>query len=240
VFSTGDIIGYPGNSGGPLCVQCTNGIYYPAAVYLGGTENAFVRSIDGDVADLINRANVTAYTGAIHVGGGVIPVSTCQGCSQFVPATYQMQLGPAAALAEGAGRLISQLTNKTYFTDTSQTYSLPAGTYTITFRPIPGYLTPANLILQLTAGEKAIVTDTYVAVAGGAAKFTSESLSGGLLQMALSAGAGQNYALERSINLVNWTPLTTNTVAAGGTVTFTDTPATNNSKAVFYRARLAP
>jgi len=29
--------GYPGMSGGPLCVQFTNDTYYPAAVYLGGS-----------------------------------------------------------------------------------------------------------------------------------------------------------------------------------------------------------
>jgi hypothetical protein len=71
-------------------------------------------------------------------------------------------------------------------------------------------------------------------------RFASESLSGNLLQLIFSAGAGQNYALDRSTNLILWTPLITNTVNAEGTITFTDTPGTNHSNSVFYRARLTP
>jgi len=72
------------------------------------------------------------------------------------------------------------------------------------------------------------------------ANFSSASLSGNQLQMVLSAGAGQQFALDRSINLSTWTALVTNTVPAGGTLNFTDTPSTNNSKSIFYRARLVP
>jgi len=50
-------------SAGPLCVQFTNDTLLPAAVYLGGSAQTIVRAIDGGVADLINRADVTANTG---------------------------------------------------------------------------------------------------------------------------------------------------------------------------------
>jgi hypothetical protein len=84
------------------------------------------------------------------------------------------------------------------------------------------------------------LTNGTLTVTSAAAKFTSASLSEGALRIVLAAGAGQNYALDRSTNLLEWTPLATNTVPAAGTLTFTDTPSTNNSKTVYYRARLAP
>jgi hypothetical protein len=73
------------------------------------------------------------------------------------------------------------------------------------------------------------------------ANFTSMELSGPVLQMVLSAEVGLNYALERSTNLLSkWTPLATNAVTLNGTINFSDTPGTNNSKSLFYRARLVP
>jgi MBG domain (YGX type)/Calx-beta domain/PKD domain len=73
VFSTTNILGYPGMSGGPLCVQYTNGTYYPAGIYLGGSGDARVREIDGEVAALINAADITSYTGTNNDSSGAAP-----------------------------------------------------------------------------------------------------------------------------------------------------------------------
>jgi len=202
-----------------------------AAGYLGGTGNAIVRAIDGEVADQINRANVTANTGANHVEGGVILISNGPIQPVLLPGYYQMELGPSAALVAAAGWLITQLTN------TALTFALPSGLYTIPFRPIPDYVTPPNLTLQVVGGATAIMNDSYVMAA---ASFSSASLGGNPLQMVFAAGAGQSYTLDWSTNLINWTHLITNTIPASGLLNFTDTPNTNNSKSIFYRARLAP
>ena len=80
VFVTTDIQSFPGNSGGPLCVL-TNGVYYPAAIYLGGVDEARVRAINGAVADLINRAEVSSFTGDNSTGGGVVILTAGSGSS---------------------------------------------------------------------------------------------------------------------------------------------------------------
>ena len=53
LYTTSQVRSYGGNSGGPLFVQSTNGSYYPAAIYLGGTNETVVRAIDGQVVDLL-------------------------------------------------------------------------------------------------------------------------------------------------------------------------------------------
>lgn len=55
------------------------------------------------------------------------------------------------------------------------------------------------------------------------------------VELMLNASSGATFAIDASVNLLNWTPLATNT-AFGGTLTFTDTNApTFNTR--FYRAR---
>ena len=90
----------PGMSGGPLCVQYTNDTYYPAAVYLGGSAQTVVRAIDGAVADLVNRADVSANTGDNNTGGGVVLLAAhCQivfiGLNNNVPLGISTKLVPA-------------------------------------------------------------------------------------------------------------------------------------------------
>ncbi|MEK7674727.1 MAG: Calx-beta domain-containing protein, partial [Verrucomicrobiota bacterium] len=53
VYVTIDVIGYPGNSGGGLCVKHDNGLFYPAAIYLGGSGGQSVfRAIDSRTPDI--------------------------------------------------------------------------------------------------------------------------------------------------------------------------------------------
>ena len=66
-------------------MQFTNDTYYPAAVYLGGSAQTIVRAIDGGVADLINRADVTANTGVNDTGGGVVLLTSGAGSQSATP-----------------------------------------------------------------------------------------------------------------------------------------------------------
>ena len=64
-----------------------------------------------------------------------------------------------------------------------------------------------------------------------------QSQPGGM-QVTLQGEAGRTYSIETSIDLVHWAPWT-NQLNASGTMTVTDTDATNHP-ARFYRARLMP
>jgi uncharacterized repeat protein (TIGR03803 family) len=131
--------------------------------------------------------------------------------------------------------VITGLTNGDNITasySTAATNDSPAGTYPI----VPSLVDPdnrqTNYTITLIAGT---LTVTLVQP-----NFSSATVTGNQLEMVLTGETGQQYALERSTNLINWSPLITNTVSANGTVNFTDTPGTNNSQSVFYRALLVP
>jgi hypothetical protein len=237
VFSTGDIIGYPGNSGGPLCVQYTNGIYYPAGVYLGGTENAIVRAIDGDVATLINDANIAANTGANHSGLGGTPGPPTSG-TLLNTGSYTMQIGPPAALPAGAGWMVTQQGLSNYYTDTTATYTLSVGSYTATFNSISGFTAPGTVSFTIAAGQTTVISATYTTTATPP-MLVSPSYSNCQLTLGISASPGDSVAIDRSTNLTTWVALTTNMLPASGSMNFTDTILTNAPSA-FYRARVVP
>jgi hypothetical protein len=239
VFKTTDLFGYPGMSGGPLCVQYTNNAYFPAAVYLGGSGQGIVRAIDGAVADLINKADSTANTGNDFVGGGVILLISGGG-SLFAMGNFQITINPPQAVAAGAGWRVTQLTNKptTYYSDSSATYSLPAAPdYTLTFHAAHGYLTPANRSLGVVANQTAALTITYTNIVPQALPAT---MSNGVARLAFSASIGQRYAIERSTNLTAWVTLNTNTIGTNGVLSVSDSNLTNHLQRAFYRARFVP
>jgi len=62
IFVSTNFVGFPGASGGPLCVLSSNTAWYPAGVYLGITGNgsARVRAIDGPLVHLIQQAVAAA------------------------------------------------------------------------------------------------------------------------------------------------------------------------------------
>jgi hypothetical protein len=244
VYATGALLSYPGNSGGPLYVQYTNGTtYYPAAVYLGtigrglGSQTV-VRAIDSAVVNLITLAAALGDSGTNNSGGGVVTIIPSLAVSQSDPGYLILQLGPPAAVQAGAAwKLAGQPAS--YYSKANPSLQEITSTNSIVlqFKPIPGWNLPTNQSVTVFPGV--IVTNTALYTIAGA-NFSSASLSGNLLAMTFTAGAGQIYALERSTNLNTWTPLLTNTVPVGGTLNFSDTPSTNNSKSVFYRAHLVP
>lgn len=233
VFSTAAIRGYPGMSGGPLCVEAADGTYYPAAIYLGGSAQTIVRAIDGAVADLINRADVSANTGDNNTGGGVVLLTPGAG-TLFASGYFQVAINPPEALTAGAGWRVTQLTNLSFFNDNSATYALPPANYTLTFKPAFGFLTPPNRLLQVIANQTTVIPITYTNLSP---RGFPPSVSNGIPQVVFTAPTGQRYVIERSANLLNWTPLVTNIVAADGTLRFSDASLLESA---FYRARLVP
>lgn len=150
VFATSGIRSTGGNSGGPLCVQHTNGSWYPAAIYLGGATQSIVRAIDSTVIQLFDTAQQSAADDQGYGGGGIT------------------HTGYSAVSAATTGSLIVNITpGGTGWRPTGSTKpvtpsgniraDMTEGTYTIEFTPVAGYQTPANQSVQVIAGT----TQTY-------------------------------------------------------------------------------
>jgi hypothetical protein len=159
VYTTSDLTSVGGTSGGPLCVQFDDSNYYPAAIYLGGSAQTVVRAIDGNVISLFNRAEVSANNGPNNTGGGIIQIDTPFSGTTFTTASLQVDLLPASAAANGASWKLSP--NGTARSGSFQLLNLSAGTYTITFTPASGFLTPPTAAVTLTGGSLSTVTRTY-------------------------------------------------------------------------------
>jgi hypothetical protein len=131
--------------------------------------------------------------------------------------------------------IITGLTNGDNITatySTAATNDSPPGAYPI----VPTLVDPNDRRTNYTV----LLIDGTLTVRLVQASFSSATLVGNQLEMVLSGEAGEDYMLERSTNLIVWSPFITNTANTNGTVIFADTPGTNNSQAVFYRALLAP
>ncbi len=158
-YTTSAIHSYGGNSGGPLCVQHTNGKYYPAAIYLGGSSQTVVRAIDSTVVDLIARAEVSANGGANNTGGGITHTSVTPFGTTDQPGTLIVILEPAAARSAGAGWRLSPETP--YRQSGQQNTDLTAGTYTLQLKAVAGFDLPADQPVTITGGQQTTITFTY-------------------------------------------------------------------------------
>src|SRR5262249_33955822 len=159
IFQTTDILSYPGNSGGPLYVQWTNGIYYPAAIYLGEGSQTIVRAIDGDVVNLINRAEAGGSGGGNFAGGGGLTISQNYSSGSYVSGNLYLRLGPPAAVNAGAAFACPAKGYSTYTSDPTAPIPLNGGSdFTIQFRPIPGWLLPTNQIVPLDVNKDTHLT----------------------------------------------------------------------------------
>lgn len=145
VFSTSDIGSSGGNSGGPLCVQHTDGTWYPAAVYLGGATQSIVRAIDSVVIQLFNSAQQSGIDDQGYTGGGITHSGYTTGGTASTGA-LRIDITPSAAGWRPVGSIKS-------FTPSGNTRSsLTPGTFDIEFTPVSGFVTPANESVQVIAG----------------------------------------------------------------------------------------
>lgn len=156
-YTTPDIRGYGGMSGGPLCIEQPNGHYYPAGIYLGGSGQTVVRSIDREVVDLFNRAEVSGNGGDDHTGGGITHTSVLSIGSS--PGILEFRIEPAAARNGGAGWRIKP--EIPYRTVDQIKPGLSAGRYVIQFKSVDGFQTPTQVTVQINRGEHRIITYQY-------------------------------------------------------------------------------
>ncbi|MCL4181494.1 MAG: hypothetical protein KJ072_27620 [Verrucomicrobia bacterium] len=243
VYRTTGLKSYAGNSGGPLCVLYPNGRYYPAAIYLGGSGQSVVRAIDPDVVDLINRAEVTASTGDNQVGGGAESFGPRDDQTGFAPGRLQVELGPATALADGAGWRLAGLGPADYVREASAVYSLVPADYTLEFKPVDGWRTPPNLPITLRGGETRMLQVQYLPPAPTQPSLTAARLTsqGQQFRFEITGQPGVAYALDFKTNLSQplWTPVVTNLAGTSGRWLFIDFDAAW-APARYYRVRALP
>ena len=181
VYTTSGLTSVGGNSGGPLwCVQYSDGNYYPAAIYLGGTaEQTSVRAIDSNVIALFYSAEVSGSGGSNNTGGGITQVNTTISASGLSTAQLQVNFQPAAASGATWAIGTESFTNGY----TLKNITVGGGPYELVVSPVTGFLPPpAYFPITLTANILNTTTVTYEgitsqpqaasAVVGGSATFS--------------------------------------------------------------------
>lgn len=197
-----------------------------------------VSSADINLFGLGSEYSLQIYV-PIGGSGGVILLAG-DGGGLFAIGRFYIALGPSQALIAGAGWRIVELTNPTYYSDTA-TYGLPIPDpgyrYTLAFRSIPGFRTPANRPLSLIDSGTTSVMANYVYTNLSPQVVSVSAGSNGIFKISYLGYAGKRYATEESTNLVNWMPLVTNEVPQNGFLRLATTNVLTKTH-TFYRARL--
>lgn len=157
VYATTALAGYPGGSGGAVCVQFDDGQFYPAGIYLGGDGKAIVRAIDDDVMNLVANAQLSAEDDSNNTGGGSVRVNSSVSAGSFSISTVKVNLTPGAISADAGWRLDAE----TAFRASGARASAAARTHVITFKPVPGYEAPAPYTFTLAADQALTLTAEY-------------------------------------------------------------------------------
>jgi uncharacterized repeat protein (TIGR03803 family) len=158
-WTTPAVYGVGGISGGPLFARHSNGAFYPAAIYLGGSGQAVVRAIDSDVVDLFLRAEASGNGGENNTGGGITHTSVAGNISATDPGALRVVIEPASAIAMGAGwQLVPE---STWRQGGSLKSGLSAGKYNLVFNPVDGFQAPEKQVVEVTGGQFTTVTFTY-------------------------------------------------------------------------------
>jgi hypothetical protein len=201
LFGTTGIQSYGGNSGGPLYVKHSNGNFYPAGIYLGGTAQTVVRALDTNVVELLRRAEISANGGANSGGGGVTYVGIPGPIPGIAIGYLRVNVGPAGAVSGGARWQVSGAS--TLF-NPAELVGMVAGSYTLTFTAVPGYVTPGARSVSVGDNQTNTVTVTYAGALGT------------LRVTLLPAGAVSAGAAWRVVGETNWTnSAVSRTLAAG-------------------------
>jgi hypothetical protein len=246
VYATTAIKSFPGNSGGPVCVLHTNGNYYPAAIYLGGSAQTIVRAIDSTVVDLINRAEISGNAGGDNVGGGVILFQSTFGINPFCTGWVEVVLGPPAATNAGGAWRVSP-TNALYSPYTNYTnviIKIPVqnGSFSIDFKDIPGFSQPTNATVRIICDQGSILYANYQVIPPPP---PPQLIWLGQTNLAICGSPTYNFLIEYTNDLrqlSNWIPFRTVTLtntAPNGTNPIPGAAVPNSGRR-YYRAVWQP
>ena len=159
-YKSADIRGSGGISGGPLCVQFEGGNYYPAAIYLGGSGQAVVRSIDSKVVDVFSRAELSSIAGDNNTGGGITFTSFSSIGGTEQPGALQVKLEPAEARALDARWSLES--DPTLRLSEARKVGINPGSYVVQLTTVSGYQVPAEQTVTIMGGKLLEITYTYL------------------------------------------------------------------------------
>jgi hypothetical protein len=232
VYAATWLFSYPGNSGGPLCVLYTNGLYYPVAVYLGTLFNngvpyaSAVRAIDSNAFNLITMASELGDTGTNNSGGGpirFIPV----GVSSSNPGYLLLQLSPPSAVQAGAAWDLAGQPASYYSTVNPSLQEITTtNPLMVQFKSIAGWNPPASNSVTVSPG----VILTYTAMYTVTNPLLAFDPANGL---GIFGTTNTTYQIQINSSLSGgtWTPFLTNTLGSPGFNLITNKPSPG-----FYRA----
>jgi hypothetical protein len=234
VYGTTEFLTFGGNSGGPVYVQHTNNLFYPAAVYLGRVSGASVmRSIDSNVVDLIVRSLALGDLGTNNTGGGVLTL-VGSAVTAGNPAYVQVPLGPPAAVQAGAGWRLAG--DSDYGSATNYTRIVTSTNAIIQFKDIPGWNPPTITNFTVQGGVVTTIPGANYTVVSPAMSFVPG------LGFGITGATNTKYRIEYRTDLAtgSWLPLQTNTISSGGFNLLLPWPPTNGLPSVFYRGVWLP
>jgi len=163
LFASSEVRGLSGMAGGPLAVQRDGGSYFPAGIYLGGTnDQQLVRAIDSDLIFLFTSAAITANTGDNDTSGGITQTSYDVISTGSTRGSLTVILRPLAARQAGAGWRISGESG--YVLSESRKNNLIPGKYTLEFTKVAGYQAIAPQVVSVLANNLTTVEVAYAPV----------------------------------------------------------------------------
>ena len=158
LYRTTDIRSFPGNSGGPLCIA-HNGTYFPAGIYLGGQNEAIVRSFDESLWNLIKQAEEQVSTNG-NVGAGFTLSYVFTYATPGSTGGIRVNIEPPEAVQNGAGWWITPI--ETYYPSGNTVGGLTIGmTYQIKFLEATGFVAPPPQSVTVTSADGLVYTATY-------------------------------------------------------------------------------
>ena len=221
VYANADLQSFPGNSGGPLYVKADNGAFFPAAVYLGGSGQAVVRSIDKDVVCLINSAEQTGSGGGHHVGGGVDLWEIGDTSKIFTPGLFGVIIEPPAVTNLARWHVVRSATDTSAdFTSGALIYPTEPGEFAVAFKQIEGWGTPTNRLGIAYKNQINRITAQYVPLVLKYAVITNTARQIVDIQWFVQGAPGRRYNIHMSTDLPNWVGMTSVTNEEDGTVRF--------------------
>jgi hypothetical protein len=161
----------PTSVGSPATTGLVKGIITPVGAITAGAEwkidGAGTSYTSGQTVSGIAIGNhtisytpVSGWSSPPNSNISVTPTGTAIGTGNYSTTTGSLTatITPAGAITNGAKWKINGLGN---YSSGYVTPSLPAGSYTISYTSIPGYITPSSSTVVVNAGATASTTGTY-------------------------------------------------------------------------------
>jgi formylglycine-generating enzyme required for sulfatase activity len=186
----------------------------------------------------VSFSTISGWTTPGNQTVSVTANSTATTSGAYVPipqyGSLQVTITPFGAVSAGAQWQVDN--NGQWQSSGATVGNLSVGNHTVSFSTISGWTTPGNQTVSVTANSTVTSTGTYVPVVGPLPpELTGMNAGNALFTFVVHGPVGSNYVVEVSSNLVDWLPLSTNTIPSGGSISIVD-PLSPSLTKRFYRA----